>query len=147
MKLFCPTCLREPVLVNGVVIYPSWPNLHSLKFWLCARCDAYVGCHAEGARVEQRDGSYIRSDGTLPLGRLANPALRKAKREAHAAFDPLWKEGSMDRRQAYAWLANEMKLDRFDCHIGLFNCQQCRQVVEIVRAYRHRAVAAQRSLL
>ena len=56
--------------------------------WVCSnypKCDAYVGCH-EGT--------------TLPLGRPANARLRTLKAEAHKQFDPIWKSGLMNRREA-----------------------------------------------
>jgi len=39
------------------------------------------------------------------MGRLANAQLRSARRDAHASFDSLWRDGAMSRSQAYAWLA------------------------------------------
>lgn len=80
-------------------------------------CDAYVGCH-------------VGSD-WKPLGRLANAALRKLKIQAHTAFDPLWKTGSMTRTQAYAWLADQMRLQVRETHIGYFDNEQCREVIKI----------------
>lgn len=71
-------------------------------------------------------------DGTQPLGRLAGARLRKAKSQAHAAFDPLWRDGEMDRNQAYAWLAGELGIEPEDCHIGEFDVDTCKRVVALV---------------
>jgi hypothetical protein len=92
--------------------------------WLCRPCQAWVGCHPGGI---------------VPLGRLADAELRKAKMAAHGAFDPLWKrvkerggdEARGARVRAYAWLAEQMGLTREACHIGMFDVDQCRMVVEI----------------
>jgi hypothetical protein len=129
MKVVCPYCDRPAALVTGAAIYPHRPDLFGLKFWQCAPCDAYVGCHKAGAHV---DG--VISDGTLPLGRLANAALRKAKSAAHAAFDPLWKSRSMKRGEAYRWLARELGISSANCHIGMFDIDACRAVVAAVKA-------------
>lgn len=124
----CPYCDRPAVLATGNEIYPHRPDLFDLKFWRCAPCGAWVGCHKAGARV---DG--VTSDGTLPLGRLANAELRKAKSAAHAAFDPLWRSRLMGRRQAYAWLAKELGISTANCHIGMFDVDACRAVVAVVK--------------
>lgn len=127
----CPYCGGQARLVGGQEIYPQRLDLHALKFWQCAPCDAYVGCHKMDARV---DG--VVSDGTIPLGRLANAELRKAKSRAHAAFDPLWKSRAMTRRQAYAWLADGLGINKSSCHIGMMDVAQCNAVVEFIRSKR-----------
>lgn len=95
--------------------------------WVCSSwpaCDAYVGCH---------------SGTTMPLGRLANKELRIAKKEAHAAFDRLWKSKmerdgctKMEARNAgYEWLCKQLEMPRSQCHIGMMNLEQCKQVTKI----------------
>lgn len=116
----CPYCAGLSELVVGDVIYPHRPDLAAKKVWRCPPCNAYVGCHP---------GT------TKPLGRLANAALREAKIQAHAAFDPLWRTGWMGRHQAYGWLAMQLGLARDDCHIGLFDLDGCQRVVTASRAY------------
>ncbi len=124
MKPVCPYCGNVASLVTGEAIYPHHPDLHSQRFWQCSPCHAYVGCHKPNKRLG--------FDGTQPLGRLANPELRKAKVNAHAAFDSLWRNGSMDRNRAYAWLAGELGIGVEDCHIGEFDVDTCKRVVALV---------------
>lgn len=95
--------------------------------WVCSRwpaCDAYVGCHPRT---------------TAPLGRLANRELRAAKKEAHAAFDRLWK-GKMKRddctqlearNAGYEWLCKQLGINRDQCHIGMMDMELCQQVAQI----------------
>jgi Protein of unknown function (DUF3268). len=116
----CPYCNRQARLVNGSQLYPHRPDLHSKQFYACLSCDAYVGCHP---------------DTTRPLGRLANAELRAAKIAAHAAFDPLWRSGPMKRSHAYDWLATALGIPRHKCHIGGFNVEECKRVVEVCQAY------------
>ena len=52
---------------------------------------------------------------------------------AHSAFDPLWKLGRMERRAAYAWLAEQLGIRFQACHIGKFDVDRCKQVIEICR--------------
>lgn len=130
----CPYCNKSAELVSGSVIYPHRSDLSELKFYRCLTCRAYVGCHKRGARVII-GGRKTVSDGTLPLGRLADAALRKAKSQAHAAFDPLWMGRVMRRKQAYAWLSKQMGLPVDLTHIGEFDPAQCKRVVEVCEAF------------
>lgn len=131
MNPICPYCFKPAELVGGSTIYPHRPDLFGLKFWNCSACDAYVGCHKKGAWITERKQH---SDGTLPLGRLANAELRRVKGWAHDAFDPLWRNGIMSRRDAYAWLAGRLGIQTQDCHIGMFDVAQCRSVIAAVNS-------------
>jgi len=115
-EVLCPYCEKPSQVVGGNVIYPHRSDLYRLNFWHCAPCEAYVGCH-KGSKA--------------PLGRLANAELRKAKKDAHDAFDPLWRLGGFSRDEAYLTLARAMQLDPKDCHIGMFDMDQCKKVIEI----------------
>jgi hypothetical protein len=111
----CPYCKRFSKAVTGKEIYPHRKDLFSLNFYSCAGCNAYVGTHK----------------GTLkPLGRLANKELRRAKSKAHKAFDPLWKCLGMKRKEAYKWLAETLNIKVSECHIGLFDIEECETVVK-----------------
>lgn len=115
-EVICDYCNTATRLAKGNEIYPHRPDLASLNFYLCDSCGAYVGCHKNG-------------DGKRPLGRVANAELRRAKSKAHAAFDPLWKSGRMTRGAAYTALAKSMGIYKEQCHIGMFNVEQCEYVV------------------
>lgn len=117
MNPICPYCGAESKAVTGRTIYPHRRDLHRRKFYQCAPCDAYVGTHRNSGK---------------PLGRLADARLRKMKRMAHAAFDPLWKEGRFKSRTvAYAWLSERMGLPKEETHIGMFDIDQCKRVIEV----------------
>ncbi len=112
----CPYCGQVSELVGGDVIYPHRPDLSKKLFYRCEPCDARVGVHA----------------GTLkPLGRLANAELRSWKMKAHSAFDPIWLSKRMKRKQAYIWLSKELGINVHNCHIGMFDIDTCKQVVEV----------------
>ncbi len=120
----CPYCDKPSQLVPSTEVYGQGRDFGGI--WLCRPCDAWVGCHK---------GSF------RPKGRLADRALRDAKIRAHAAFDPLWKSGEMARGDAYGWLADHMGLERRDCHIGMFDVDQCSRVVMICDWWRDRRAA------
>lgn len=109
----CPYCGSKAKLVDSTVVYGRSYGL----IWDCRPCDAYVGVH-KGT--------------TNPLGRLANKELRKWKIKAHAAFDPLWKSGTMTRSNAYAKLATALKMDTKKVHIGMFDVETCKRVVQVL---------------
>lgn len=117
MIVNCDYCQQPAQLVGGDTIYPHRPDLAHKWFYYCAPCIAWVGCHPGTEK---------------PLGRLANAELRRAKQDAHAAFDPLWQSGGMKRKAAYAWLAEQLGVERI--HIGKCDLATCRRVVEICRA-------------
>lgn len=115
INLTCPYCGSPAKLVDSKVIYGG--RGFGLA-WVCENfpaCDAYVGCHPETDK---------------PLGRLADKELRVWKRDAHTAFDGIWKVGGMRRKHAYAWLAKQLGIQVEDCHIGMFDVQQCKAVVD-----------------
>lgn|SRR4030065_715298 len=123
-EIICPYCWKPAALVTGDVVYPHRPDLGEKNFYMCYPCSAYVGCHP---------GT------TKPLGRLANAELRKAKQAAHSAFDPLWKKsGKQKRKAAYTWLASQLDIHVNDCHIGMFDVEMCRRVVEACRTQQQR---------
>lgn len=103
--------------------------------WRCRLGCGWVGCHPGGCK---------------PLGRIANRALRQAKQDAHRAFDALWRakmerEGcrqKVARNAGYAWLAEQLGIARDLCHIGYFDIETCRRVVELCRPYLTRIRAA-----
>jgi hypothetical protein len=111
----CPYCQERALLVGGYDVYPHRPDLHPKMFWQCKPCRAYVGCHP---------GT------TKPMGRLANAELRQWKLRAHASFDPIWRSGKKNRSSAYAWLSRELGLPRAETHIGMFDVETCKRVVE-----------------
>lgn len=123
----CPYCKGLAELTDGRVIYPHRRDLAAHKFWACFPCGAYVGTHKN-------------SPTHAPLGRLADSQLRYWKSQAHAAFDPLWKDktsGSarqVARKVAYFWLAQNLKIPQSRCHIGRFDVEECRRTVELCEA-------------
>lgn len=129
--IICDYCGQPSELVSGAIFYPHRPDLADLQIYRCLPCNASVGCHKGTTR---------------PLGRLANAELKRAKIAAHAVFDPLWKEkkerDGLSKKKArstgYKWLAAQLGIQDIakDCHIGLFDIEQCRRVVEICNQER-----------
>ena len=109
----CPYCLKLAVLVDSIKVYRKSYGL----IWLCEPCGAYVGTHKN-------------SPTHAPLGRLANAELRLWKMRAHAAFDYTWQSGKMSRKQAYAKMAEAMNMTKKEAHIGKFDIEECKKLVD-----------------
>ena len=112
--------MQNTEYVSSAVVYGG---RHYGMIYLCRDCKAWVGCH-KGTEN--------------PLGRLADAELRDWKKKAHAAFDPLWQEkinDGMERKKArnlaYGWLATMLSIPREACHIGMFDVEMCKRVVEL----------------
>ena len=120
----CPYCGAKAFLTDSTLVYhtPKYGNMYVCSNF--PKCDSYVGCHPNSTR---------------PLGRLANRRLRNLRTSAHDHFDKLWKMKIVgNRRTAYKWLANKMNIDVSQCHIGMFNEEQCLEVIHICRnTYPH----------
>ena len=65
----------------------------------------------------------------------ANQETRTARHQAHEAFDPLWKKGAANRRELYHQLASFMGLEVKATHIGMFDVEQCRRVLDFVNEW------------
>lgn len=129
----CVECGKLADLVTGAEVYPHRPDLHHKPFWRCT-CGAYVGCHP---------------DTDIPLGYPAGPITRRARSDAHAAFDPLWEakqrrdkvSKGKAREAGYSWLAEQLGIRRQDCHVSHFDAATARRVVEICKAIHEKAAA------
>lgn len=117
----CPYCQQFSVKQTGQDIYPHRPDLFSKIFYRCAPCDAYVGTHSQTGK---------------PLGTLANAKLRRLRNLAHQAFDPLWKEMGRKRIDAYFMLARGLGIPIDECHIAMFNENQCLETVNLCNSGR-----------
>lgn len=120
----CTYCNKPTTYVDSSVIYGKSYGM----IYLCQPCDAYVGVHKGTNKA---------------LGILANSELRHYKKEAHFYFDQIAKTGLINkiweeyipnlgnRNKAYLWLSKKMKIEKEYCHIGMFNIEQCKQVIQI----------------
>lgn len=122
----CPYCGSVPERVSSSVVY-SGVDYGMIRH--CAPCKAWVGEHKQGDLKGE------------PLGRLADPLLRLFKKDAHHYFDMLWSRKMVTaqipkneaRGAAYKWLSEQMKITPDKCHIGMFNVQQCIQVIDLCK--------------
>lgn len=126
----CPYCGAPSFfLQNSACIYHG--NDYG-PVYICPPCQAWVGCHPGTTR---------------PLGRLADAELRKAKIRTHDEFDRTWRALFERRRRSdpkyshrrargsrYKRLAELLGITQQDCHIGIFDVQQCMQVVDLCRS-------------
>lgn len=119
----CAYCNKPTVYVDSIEVYGRSYGM----IYLCRDCQAWVGVHKGTSEA---------------LGRVANDELRYAKKEAHFWFDGLWKhkikqgESKKSARSgAYKWLSKALNIEPDQCHIGMFDVEQCEAVVELCKKY------------
>lgn len=113
----CPYCGRRAVLRDANYVYGSHVYNPEQKLYVCAgypACNSYVGVHLGSLR---------------PKGSLANGALRNKRILAHKAFDAVWQNGILTRKDAYRWLQDITGLDEQHAHIAMFSDYRCDQVI------------------
>jgi ssDNA-binding Zn-finger/Zn-ribbon topoisomerase 1 len=106
--------LREPCPECGSAMI-----LRKSRYGLFYGCSAFPNCRStHGAHP---DGA--------PLGHPADKATRTARVAAHAAFDAMWKNGGMLRKDAYRWMQGVMRLRKHEAHIAKFDRRQCEELI------------------
>lgn len=96
---------------------------HVTRLWLCAPCNAHVGCH-RGTET--------------PLGTLANAELRAARTKARDVFNLIWRLGGKSRTGAHLWLASKLGIETAACRIDLLDLAQCARTIEVSTEWRRR---------
>lgn len=110
-SLICPECGAR------LIFKPSkYGGFYGCERWRETKCPGAHGAHPDGS----------------PLGTPASQATRRARVQAHAAFDQLWKSKLMSRKGAYRWMQAAMGLSKDDAHIGKFTVEQCFQLRALV---------------
>lgn len=118
----CPNCNGPVRIGTHAEVYDGrsfgvWPYVY-----LCEdrECDTYGGLHPFTH---------------LPLGTLANKALRDARKRCKPAFEKLFKEHGMTRNDAYAWLAQTLGITAEQCHFALFDVEMCERAQAACKAH------------
>lgn len=117
IQIKCPYCGAKAIRRPASLVCKA--TAFGEEVCVCSRypaCNAYV---------------YAHRSSRLPLGTLADPALRRKRRQAHNALDRLWKQGLMIRKEAYRWLQVQMGLPESDAHIGRFSEFRYEQVISL----------------
>jgi len=97
------------------------------KFYGCVRWPECKGTHG----AHQKTGN--------PMGIPANAETKKARIQAHEAFDTLWKNGGMTRKEAYKWIQDALPLLKEEAHISRFDKETCEKLISLVNILRRRA--------
>lgn len=112
--MVCPYCQKEAPWVSNEHRYGKRYGKSYMCYW-CKDCDAYVGCHQNTRK---------------PLGTMANKELRGWRMKAHAAIDPIWREGRMKRSTLYVRLSDYMGREM---HVGESDIEQCKAIIEAAK--------------
>lgn len=118
----CNICGGKVIYTDNSAVYGK--SYGNTKIYLCTDCGAYVGVNKE--RPDEA------------VGLLANHQMRKLKKRCRDEFDKLWKykkteqEKRVARREAYKWLAKEMKVSDKDCNFGYFDLKQLSVALSLI---------------
>lgn len=121
MRLPCPDCSGDLVLIRKP---KKWKGPSK---WAYACENRSKGCRA--TCTAHPDGS--------PAAVPAPRAVRKARSEAHVAFDVLWQENCPIKRQVrfrnicYAYIADKMVIPYEECHIGMMGIERLKEFTRI----------------
>jgi len=116
----CVYCLGYCDFVDSIEIYRH--TSYGMAYW-CRKCNAWVGTH------RGNDQS---------LGTVAKKELREFRHLCHQKFDPLCEakmrasklKKKAAKGAAYNWLAEILGIEPVTSHIGFFNMEQCKKVIE-----------------
>lgn len=146
---------RITITANSAVFagMASAPNIQNIK---CPSCNEvmrfipgtygfFYGCPKfldVDPRKRCADSIPAERDGT-PFSLERRDAVRKARHAAHGLFDRLWNPDGgkrlMTRSAAYKWLRKQLRIPRETCHIGMFEVEQCEQVVKVCKELLERS--------
>lgn len=113
--VICPYCNKEAEFLTS---YQFYGVNYGTNLYVCRGCDARVGTHGRGK---------------TPKGSLANAELRALRMRCHALIDPFWKQGKYSRTTVYKRMAKAMGLTSDQAHIGMFNKEQCLQLMNFFK--------------
>lgn len=92
--------------------------------WICERwpqCHGSVGAHPDGT----------------PLGTIPDGETKALRSQCHAVADPIWRDSrftAAERRylrgSVYRWMQAITGLSQDECHIGMFDAEQCRYLLK-----------------
>ena len=133
----CDYCGTHAALVkSGEAPYPYRED-HG-PVWISTACQAWIGIHARSTR-------------NVPLGRLADGALRDAKSRLHDTLEPLV-AGKIRRdrvnpfearAKAIRWVSGELGFEPVPASIHNLSLDQCEQAIQYVEAFvAHRRAAS-----
>lgn len=105
----CHYCGGKVILTSNAYVYGKeygkWPYVYA-----CLLCEAYVGVHNKTH---------------IPLGTLANQAVRNARSKNKEKFIELINVSRINTNQGYSWLAKELGISKSKCHWGWFGIEMC----------------------
>lgn len=114
----CPYCLKHADFVDSAIVYQRSYGM----IYYCGDCRAWVNTHHGGDQS---------------MGTLAKATLRDLRHKCHLKFEPLCiakvnagAKKKSAKAAGYNWLAKILNIDPVTCHVGYFNIEQCKKVIE-----------------
>lgn len=114
-SMYCPSCGILAKFVSDKAFYGR--DFGGRYVYYCPKCNSRVGAY-EGTPI--------------PMGTMADQETLRLRKKCHEVFDQKWQNGQMTRDEAYVWLADVMKLQPYEAHIGKFGKRQCSKLLMIL---------------
>lgn len=111
-EVICRYCDKKTKRLTSLEFYGK---NYGTYVYSCTPCDAYVGSHKHSKK---------------PLGTVANNYLRELRRMTHRSIDGYWKSKQMTRKDMYYQLSLFMGLPYRETHVGMFDEEQCKKIIE-----------------
>ena len=111
----CPYCGEVAKIVDSKVVY------RTVSYGLIYLCTC------------QPSWAYTSVGGNSTL---ANKQLRELRKKAHKLFDKSWRTRYITRSEAYKFLSIHMSKAGKDCHIAMFNDDECEAVISLTEQPR-----------
>lgn len=121
MIIWCCGCQWDVKarLTDGREVYPHRKDLANIPFWACDGCGCFVGCHHKTSKP------------TTPLGVIATPEIKNARKHIHALIDPAWKSGKVSRVKLYKRISDKLGYQYHTADIK--SIEEARDVYRIAR--------------
>lgn len=111
----CEHCGGDVEVAKNSVIYGVCYGDYPWVY-ICQDCRSYVGIHK----------------GTdIPLGTLATPEMRQARKECKPYFFEMMEALNLNRSQAYKILAERLNIKPSECHFGMFDVDMCNKAKSV----------------
>ena len=114
-SMYCPSCGILAKFVSDKAFYGR--DFGGRYVYYCPKCNSRVGAY-EGTPI--------------PMGTMADQETLRLRKKCHEVFDRKWQNGQMTRDEAYVWLADVMKLQPYEAHIGKFGKRQCSKLLMLL---------------
>lgn len=126
-EIYCCGCEKEveAILTSGQWVCPDREESRDLPFWMCSKCENFVGCDQKA------------KDTTKPLGNIPTEEINGARKHINKIFYPLWRyhpEKFKARAWINRWLSHKLGYEYHTAEIKTI--EEAREVYSLVKSIK-----------